>query len=99
MEIASEINVKTGKPYNGDNCGNLEHQRLEKQYKSNIWGTFLQWKENGRMICKGEKGTSIFHPASIPTGKLDSDGKEKFKRIHKFWKVFNEEQTKKLEVV
>jgi antirestriction protein ArdC len=97
--IASEINVKTGKLYNGENCGNLEHQRFEKQYKSKIWGTYLQWKENGRMICEGEKGTSIFHPASIATGKLGRDGKEKFKSIYKFWKVFNEEQTKKLEVV
>jgi hypothetical protein len=51
------------------------------------------------MICEGEKGTSIFHPASIATGKLGRDGKEKFKSIYKFWKVFNEEQTKKLEVV
>ena len=46
----------------------------------------------GFKIRKDEKGIKIFHPAKIPTGKVDEYGNKKFKDIHKFYKVFNEQQ-------
>jgi len=92
-------NVKTGEFYSGENCGTLTGEQSNKKYKSGAWGTYLQWNGLGKRIAKGEKGTTIWRPVNIPTGKTDkTTGEQKFKSVPKYWSVFNEEQTEEIVV-
>ena len=86
-------NTKTGVWYTGGNAGNLLVARKEKKYKSNIWGTFLQWKDKGRIVTKGEHGYKIMRPVTKKLVELDDEGNEQEIPVRKFYKVFNEEQT------
>ena len=90
---STEYNVKTKKPYHGKQGGVLEDERRYKGYSSHQWGTFLCWKELGRKINKGEKSTLCFHPTFKKTGKFDEDGNEIFKKMRKYFRVFNKDQT------
>ena len=94
--MQEQINVKTRTAYQGNNQESLAVVCNEKNYKSQLWGTFDQWKTLGRMVSKGQKGVSIFHPATRHTGKLDKDGNEIVMNVRKYWRIFNEEQTEKL---
>ena len=86
-------NTKTGVWYTGGNAGHLIGARKEKKYKSNIWGTFLQWKDEGKVVSKGEQGYKIMRPVTKKTGDFDDNGNEEIVNVRKFYKVFNEEQT------
>ncbi len=86
-------NTKTGDWYTGGNAGHLILVRKEKKYKSNVWGTFLQWKEEGKIVSKGEHGYKIMRPVTKKTGDFDDNGNEEIVNVRKFYKVFNEEQT------
>ena len=50
------INTKTQVLYSGKNRDILR----ERNYTSNEWGTWSNWKEQGRLILKGEKGTKCW---------------------------------------
>ncbi len=89
-------NTKTGNPYTGSNAGHLLNVRKEKEYKSNIWGTFLQWRDKKRTVTKGEQGYKIIRPVTKKLVELDDDGNEQEIPVRKFYRVFNEEQTEKL---
>lgn len=52
-------NVITKKPYRGLNTMLLWVAAEEKNFSSNLWGTFDQWKEKGKSIKKGENGVGI----------------------------------------
>ena len=91
MEEDLPVNIKTGLSYSGENEEKLCNAGDDKNYFSCIWGTYLQYKELGYRIRKGEKSSSIWRPALIKT--IDKKGKEKLKKCRKFWKVFNIEQT------
>ena len=90
-------NTKTGVWYTGGNAGNLLTVRKGKEYKSNIWGTFLQWRDKKRTIIKGEKGCKIIrHSITKKLDELDDDGNKKEIPVMKFYTVFNEEQTEEI---
>ena len=95
MERGHHINIKTGLPYMNGNDWNLDGDSLKKNYKSRIWGTYLQYNELGYRVRKGEKSSEISHPVVIKV--IDKNGKEKIKTPPKFFKVFNLEQVEKCE--
>ena len=65
-----QINKVTQKPYEGKNQQLLAVVAEEKEYQSNEWGTFLQWKNAiSRVVKKGEKGCRI----SRPVKKMEVD--------------------------
>ena len=87
------INVKTKKPYKGENESNLKLIQTKKGFESNEWGTFICWKQLGRSINKGEKGVDCFYPTVKKTDKMDEDGNPKIIKVRKYFKVFNFNQT------
>ena len=88
-----QISVESKTPYQGGNQSILYNMSKGNNYDSNEWGTFMCWKGLGRMVNKGEKGTTIIHPVFIKTKKLDEDGNPKTKQVRKHHKVFNKSQT------
>ena len=80
-----QLNIISKKPYTGGN-----HKLLRNQYKSNKWGTFLQWKSIGFNINKGEKGTLCFRP--LVKMITDDEGNKIQKNIRKYFTLFNKEQ-------
>ena len=91
-----QINKVTQKPYEGKNQQLLAVVAEEKEYQSNEWGTFLQWKNNiSRVVKKGEKGCRISRP--VKKMEVDKDtGKEKQIPVLKRYSVFNIQQTEEL---
>ena len=59
METNDHINIKTGLPYINGNEENLNNDCRIKNYKSHIWGTYLQYNELGYRVRKGEKSSKI----------------------------------------
>ena len=91
-EIHTMFNVKTKNSYQGQNITKLEEAAEEQGFSSNVWGTFLQWKEAGRMVQKGQTGTRII---KVVDKKIyDAQGKETKKKVVKENSVFNLQQTK-----
>ena len=88
-----QISVESKTPYQGGNQSILYYVSKGNNYDSNEWGTFMCWKGLGRMVNKGEKGTTIIRPVFIKTKKLDEDGNPKTKQVGKRHKVFNKSQT------
>lgn len=83
-----------GRKYNGINIINLNLSSIGKEYKSNIWGTFLQIKNSGGKILKGEKSSIVTFYKFID--KIDREKGEKTgEKIPylKEYRVFNLEQT------
>ena len=95
MEEDLPVNIKTGFTYLGENEVELCNARDDKNFISNIWGTYLQYNELGYRVRKGEKSSKISHPVVIKV--IDKNGKEKIKTPPKFFKVFNLEQVEKCE--
>lgn len=91
-----QINKVTQKAYEGKNQQLLAFVAESKEYQSNEWGTFLQWKNNvARTVKKGEKGCKISRP--VKRTEVDKDtGKEKQIPVLKRYSVFNIQQTEKL---
>ena len=84
-------NVITGDEYTFGNGEQLDFVYKNKGFSEAIWGTYLQFRKLGGQVKKGEKGTLLRHPVSIPNG-TDSDGNKKFKSGMKHFHVFNLEQ-------
>ena len=76
-----QINFNTGKEYTGQN-----QITLTGKYRSNEWGTYLQWTAAGVRVKKGQKGTRIIKIVNY----TDAKGKEN--RAPRFYTVFNREQ-------
>ena len=87
-----EKNIISNNEYLGENQVELHQRRIEKNYESALWGTYLQWKQVGRTVKKDEKGTVIFRPVRVKNGTHE-DGSERFKSSRKHFNVFNFEQT------
>ena len=51
--------LSTGKQYNGINLLILGIERAVKNYNSNYWATFQQWKKRNCVVKKGEKATLV----------------------------------------
>ena len=67
--------------YGGKNVPMLIAAALEKGYKSQQWGTYLQCQTHGLQVRKGERGTSITF-AKYDEGET----------VYRSYRVFNVEQ-------
>lgn len=100
-------NITSGKHYRGWNIFFLNFVCLLKNYRKPYFLTFLQAKELGGRIRKGEHGYNIIYWAAIEdkyhsiTVKSEITGDEKtvhpFKRVPKLHTVFNITQTEGIE--
>ena len=84
-------NVKTKKPYNGEQEQMLEQLRISRGWESNEWGSFLCWKGLDRKIIKGEKSVLCFYPSVQVID--DVDGTQKIKKSRMWFRLFNKNQT------
>ena len=90
----NNYNIVTGKVYEGKNQVDLTITAKKRGFKSNEWGTFLQWKDAGRWIIAKEHGVSIFRGYET-FDEVDKNGKLKTEsRPLGFKTVFNKEQTR-----
>lgn len=87
-------NISTKNTYQNSNLEALEEVATELGFESRIWGTFLQWKNIGRTVKKGEKGTQIIKP--VEKKIVNQHGKEIEKMIVRRYTIFNLEQTKEI---
>lgn len=84
-----QTNYKTQTEYKGSNSSILQAIQIKKEYKSCKWMTFLQAKEMGYRVRKGEHGVRIMRFVDEKeTGKKD-------KVAVRFYTVFNLEQIEK----
>lgn len=83
------FNPLTGTIYQGDNVG-----RLISASECREWATFLQWKEAGHKIKKGEHGTTIF--TFIPSEEKNKEGKIVSSTIARAYTLFNRTQVEKI---
>jgi len=79
-----QSNAITHKEYQGSNQTLL----AQSPYKCGEWATFLQWRESGLQVKKGEKGTHIIKIIKV----INSKGKKE--RKLRVYVVFNREQVK-----
>ena len=84
------INAKTKKEYNGKNVLMLAMTKKARGYNSCEWVTFLQARELGYKVRKGEKGTPIL---AVCENKKDD---EETKKGVRGYYVFNVEQLDKI---
>lgn len=92
----NNFNIVTNKIYEGQNQLELNAYVKKNSYKSKKWGTFLQWRDLGKRIKKGEHGVHIFKGF----GEFDGKNKEG-KRITEtrplgFANIFNEDQVENI---
>ena len=86
--------LSTGKAYRGVNVIALWASAHANGYSSSVWGTFKQWKAQGVMVRKGEKGSKVVFWRQIEVSDTsDTDGEQsRFIPICKAYTVFNAEQ-------
>ena len=58
-DSALPVNASTHRPYRGVNVMMLWAVAAKKAYKTNLWGTYQQWRELGAQVRKGEKSTPV----------------------------------------
>jgi antirestriction protein ArdC len=84
-------NFITGNTYTGENLVIL----LQAEFVDPNFMTFKQALNVGRVVKKGEKGIGLKRVVTVK--KVDKKtGKEKVKRVPKFFTVFNLTQTEEL---
>lgn len=84
-------NYVTGNTYTGENLVIL----LQTEFSDPNFLTFKQALDAGRVVKKGEKGIGLKRIVTVK--KVDKKtGKEKVKRVPKFFTVFNLTQTEEL---
>lgn len=64
FELQAPTNGKTHELYNGANVLRLEIARYQGGWYKSEWYTYLQAKEMGGQVRKGEHGTPIIRPVS-----------------------------------
>lgn len=85
------INKKTGHPYDGANVDTLEAVAASRSYSEHAWATFLQWRDMGYSVRKGEKGVRLARYGTVQ--KIDAKtGKAKQSGYRKQFVVFNAAQ-------
>lgn len=85
------INPFTEKYYRGINIPCLWFYQQEKNFNSNHWATFKQWKEKGASVRKGEKGSSICFYKTLHVDGENKQGEDVTLKIPmmKLYTVFN----------
>lgn len=88
-------NKKTGREYDGGNVDTLEAVAASKEYSEHFWATFLQWKELGYSVKKGERGVKLARYGT--TQKIDAKtGKAKQTGYRRAFVVFNAAQVERV---
>ena len=93
----SHINAITRLEYQGHNPVMLALDASRKGYKASEWATFLQWRNAGYKVNKGEKASYI--RTFVEVTKVEKkDGKRVAVagRAPRGYAVFNIEQVKKI---
>lgn len=85
-----QVNFKTKKVYTGANHITLLSVGSQKGFKSNKWMTFVQAKEMGYKVSKGEKGIKIVR--FLEKKEENKKGKLEKKTGVRYFTVFNIEQ-------
>src|ERR1044071_6709085 len=62
--LAEHRNVATGRGYRGINT--LLLWLAGDGYEPRIWGTFMQWRDRGGHVRRGEKATQIVFYRQVP---------------------------------
>jgi len=94
------INPITENKYNGINTLILWIEQQKRDYSSNEWGTFKQWKEKGAHVRKGEKSSPIiFYSRVEKKDSLEQNGEPEFYNMLKSYWVFNADQIEGYEPV
>ena len=84
------VNVETGNHYNGINILSLWVCAIDREFNSNIWGTYRQWKKQDAQVRKGEKSTLvIFYKEYLAE---DESGEEQVQRFARASWAFNAAQ-------
>ncbi len=88
------INPFTEKQYQGVNIPALWFYQQEKEFNSNHWATFKQWKEKGASVRKGEKGSTICFYKTLLVDEETEQGRVVTNKIPmmKLYTVFNASQ-------
>ncbi len=84
-------NAKTQQEYTATNTSSLEESLVLNGFDSNEWATFLQWKELGFNVKKGEKSTPLCRVV-YKKEISKTTGKEVKKKLLKRFNVFNRDQ-------
>lgn len=88
-------NATTGKNYRGINALMLWAGQLRNKFQRPDWATYLQWKDVGAQVNKGEHGTRIIKWVEVtrdePASAVEPDGTRSMLRP-KIYHVFNTEQ-------
>jgi len=98
--VGSPINANSKNYYNGINVILLGLASYQKNYTSNVWATFKQWKDKGGNVKKGEHGTTgVFYKILNikEKNKLGNDV-EKHIPLLKHFNLFNAEQVEGVDV-
>lgn len=80
------LNIQSGNSYNGINILLLWAAVQEKQFTSNKWGTYKQWKAKDQAVKKNEKGTMVVY---YDTFEKEVEGEMKKIPFLKYSTVFN----------
>ena len=88
------LNPTTENAYRGINIPSLWVDQQEKQFTSNHWATFNQWKERGANVLKGERGSHIIYYKTLTKTEENEKGEEREHSIPmlKSYTVFNANQ-------
>ena len=84
-------NAKTQQEYTATNSSSLEESLVLNGFESDEWATFLQWKELGFNVKKGEKSTQLCRVV-YKKEISKTTGKEVKKKLLKRFNVFNRDQ-------
>jgi antirestriction protein ArdC len=87
-------NISSNATYQNTNLEALEETAADRGFESRIWGTFIQWKNIGRCVKKGETGTKIIKP--VDKKIVTVDGKKIEKKVVRRYTIFNLDQTTEL---
>lgn len=88
-------NPVSGNVYQGGNQVMLAIDASTRGFKSREWATFLQWKQAGYMVKKGEKaGSHIVKFVEVTAKKTGKDGTVKLQAEQRprGYAVFNRDQ-------
>lgn len=80
-----------GRQYRGINVLCLLMAAMQKNYPTNLWGSYAMFRSVGAQVRKGEKATQIILWKPITRRKVDANGEEKVDSfpVMKTWSVFN----------
>ena len=80
-----QTNAITRKEYRGNNQALL----AQSPYQCGEWATFLQWRDSGLQVKKGEKGTHIIKIIEVINLRGETEKRPRT------YVIFNREQVKK----